>query len=124
MTDVDVQGVTKAFGDGLVLKGIDLHVPAGRLTAILGPSGCGKTTLLRLIAGFSEPDSGTIRFKGQTVFGDGMSVPPQRRHVGYVPQEGALFPHLNVAANIRVWIVETSSQEPSAGRRAAQPCRS
>ena len=100
MIAVEINGVTKAFGEGLVLKGVDLRVPAGSLTAILGPSGCGKTTLLRLIAGFSEPDSGTISFDGKTVFGNGVSVPPQRRHVGYVPQEGALFPHLDVAANI------------------------
>ena len=72
----------------------------GGITAVLGPSGCGKTTLLRLIAGFLQLDSGEIRIGGRVVAGDGTMVAPQRRHVGYVAQEGALFPHLDVAANI------------------------
>ena len=67
---------------------------------MLGPSGCGKTTLLRLIAGFDDPDAGTIALGDETVAGAGRPRPPQRRRVGYVPQEGALFPHLSVAANI------------------------
>jgi iron(III) transport system ATP-binding protein len=68
---------------------------------VLGPSGCGKTTLLRLIAGFLAPESGSIAFGDTVVAGDGVrAVPPQDRRVGYVPQEGALFPHLDVAANI------------------------
>ncbi|GLZ28547.1 ABC transporter [Lentzea sp. NBRC 105346] len=100
MTALTIRGVTKSFGATPVLGGIDLHVPAESLTAVLGPSGCGKTTLLRLIAGFDDPDAGVIAFGDETVFGDGRSTPPQRRHVGYVPQEGALFPHLTVTANI------------------------
>ena len=100
MTALTVKGVTKSFGPTQVLEGIDLHVPARSLTAILGPSGCGKTTLLRLVAGFADPDSGTIAFGGEPVFTAGRSTPPQRRRVGYVPQEGALFPHLTVAANV------------------------
>jgi iron(III) transport system ATP-binding protein len=100
MTALTVTGVTKSYGRTPVLRGIDLHVPQGSLTAVLGPSGCGKTTLLRLIAGFADPDSGTIAFGHTPVFGPGRSVPPQRRKVGYVPQEGALFPHLTVAANV------------------------
>ena len=80
--------------------GVDLHVPARTLTAVLGPSGCGKTTLLRLVAGFDEPDSGTIALAGEVVAGAGRPRPPQHRRVGYVPQEGALFPHLSVAANV------------------------
>jgi iron(III) transport system ATP-binding protein len=100
MTALTVTGVTKSYGRTPVLHGIDLHVPQGSLTAVLGPSGCGKTTLLRLIAGFADPDAGTIAFDHTPVFRPGRSVPPQRRKVGYVPQEGALFPHLTVAANI------------------------
>jgi iron(III) transport system ATP-binding protein len=100
MTALTLRGVTKSFGSTTVLHGVDLDVPARELTAILGPSGCGKTTLLRLIAGFLDPDAGTIAFGDQEVFRPGRSVPPQRRRVGYVPQEGALFPHLDVAGNI------------------------
>jgi iron(III) transport system ATP-binding protein len=100
MTALTVTGVTKSFDSTQVLDGVDLHVPAHSLTAVLGPSGCGKTTLLRLIAGFDDPDSGTIDFGDQPVFTAKRSTPPQRRRVGYVPQEGALFPHLTVTANI------------------------
>jgi iron(III) transport system ATP-binding protein len=79
---------------------VHLSVPQSSITAVLGPSGCGKTTLLRLIAGFLEPEAGTIRFGDRVVAGAGRALPPQDRRVGYVPQEGALFPHLDVAANI------------------------
>ena len=99
MTSLTVRGVTKSFGPVRVLDGVDLHVPAESVTAVLGPSGCGKTTLLRLVAGFDDPDGGTISLGGSPVFGD-RSVPPQRRRIGYVPQEGALFPHLSVAGNV------------------------
>ena len=100
MTALTLSGVTKAFGSMPVLTGVDLYVPARTLTAVLGPSGCGKTTLLRLVAGFDDPDAGTIALDGELVAGQGRSRPPQRRRVGYVPQEGALFPHLSVAANV------------------------
>ncbi|PRZ33577.1 iron(III) transport system ATP-binding protein [Antricoccus suffuscus] len=100
MTPLDIEGITKSFGTTQVLHGVDLHAPEGELTAILGPSGCGKTTLLRLIAGFDEPDAGTISIGSTMVAGPRGVVPPQRRRVGYVPQEGALFPHVNAAANI------------------------
>jgi iron(III) transport system ATP-binding protein len=100
MSSLTIHGVTRSFGRAQVLSGVDLHVPERTVTAVLGPSGCGKTTLLRLVAGFDDPDSGTILFGDETVYGAGRSWPPQRRRVGYVPQEGALFPHLSVAANV------------------------
>ena len=100
MSDVIVRGLTKSYGTVPVLRGVDLRVPAGSRTVVLGPSGCGKTTLLRLIAGFAQPDGGTIVVGGQVVAGAGVALPPERRGVGYVPQEGALFPHLTVAANV------------------------
>jgi iron(III) transport system ATP-binding protein len=100
MSSLTVQDVTKSFGATAVLSGIDLHVPSGSLTALLGPSGCGKTTLLRLIAGFEEADSGTVTVGEQVVAGAGRSVPARRRGIGFVPQEGGLFPHLSVAANV------------------------
>jgi iron(III) transport system ATP-binding protein len=100
VTALSVRGVSHRFVDHPVLAGLDLEVPASSVTALLGPSGCGKTTLLRIIAGFVDPDAGTIRFGDRIVVGDGAKIPARRRRVGYVPQEGALFPHLTVAANI------------------------
>jgi iron(III) transport system ATP-binding protein len=100
MMPLSIRDLAKSYGGPPVLSGVDLDVPAGSLTAILGPSGCGKTTLLRLIAGFLRPDAGTIHLGERLVAGPSRSVPTARRNVGYVAQEGALFPHLDVAANI------------------------
>jgi iron(III) transport system ATP-binding protein len=100
MSSLTVKDLTKSFAATPVLTGLDLHVPGGSLTALLGPSGCGKTTLLRLIAGFDDPDSGTVAVGDRVVTGVGRSVPARRRGIGFVPQEGGLFPHLTVAGNI------------------------
>ncbi len=100
MTQLEVTGLHKAFGDHPVLTGLDLEVPAGSLTAILGPSGSGKTTLLRVLAGFERCDAGTVTIGGSVVDGPGTYLAPERRRIGYVPQEGSLFPHLTVTANI------------------------
>jgi iron(III) transport system ATP-binding protein len=100
MRQVAVTGLQKAFGTHPVLTGVDLEVPAGSLTAILGPSGSGKTTLLRLMAGFDRADAGTIKIGDVLVDGPAVHIPPERRRIGYVPQEGSLFPHLTVAANV------------------------
>ncbi|HEV3401352.1 MAG TPA: ABC transporter ATP-binding protein [Acidimicrobiales bacterium] len=100
MNAVECTGVTKAFGPVTALAGVDLAVPAGSVTALLGPSGCGKTTLLRVVAGFERPDAGTITIAGRVVAAAGANVPPERRRVGIVPQEHALFPHLSVAGNV------------------------
>jgi iron(III) transport system ATP-binding protein len=91
----------KAGYDGTpVLDGVSFHVRAGSTTAVLGASGCGKTTLLRLIAGFLRPESGRISIGDRIVNDEQTFVPPHRREVGYVRQDGALFPHLDVAGNI------------------------
>jgi iron(III) transport system ATP-binding protein len=100
MSSLTVKDLTKSFGTTPVLTGVDLHVPVGSLTALLGPSGCGKTTLLRLIAGFDDPDTGTVAVGNRQVAGPGRSVPARRRDIGFVPQEGGLFPHLSVAGNV------------------------
>jgi iron(III) transport system ATP-binding protein len=99
-TAIVAVGLAKSFGPTAVLRGLDLEVPAGTLTAVLGPSGCGKTTLLRLLAGFERPDAGSVRLGDRELSGAGAHVAPERRRIGLVPQEGALFPHLSVAANI------------------------
>ena len=90
----------KSFGTHPVLTGLNLSVPTGSLTAILGSSGSGKTTLLRLLAGFDRPDRGVVKIGGRVVDGTGIHVQPEQRRIGYVPQEGGLFPHLTVAANV------------------------
>ncbi|MDT0571460.1 ABC transporter ATP-binding protein [Streptomyces sp. DSM 3412] len=96
-----VDGLAKSYAAGdPVLRGLRLTVPAGALAAVLGPSGCGKTTLLRIVAGFLRADAGTIRLGGRVLTGPGVHLPPERRRIGIVPQEGALFPHLSVARNV------------------------
>jgi iron(III) transport system ATP-binding protein len=100
MSAIELRGAAKRFGETAVLTDVDLAVPVGSITAVLGASGSGKTTLLRLIAGFEQLDSGTLRIGDQLVDDARRTVSPQHRGVGYVPQEGALFPHLTVTANI------------------------
>ena len=97
---LEVDGLAKSFGGHTVLDGVDLGVPAGTVTAVVGASGCGKTTLLRLVAGFETPDAGTISIAGRRVAHADGSLAAHRRDVGYVAQDGALFPHLTVGANI------------------------
>lgn len=97
---VAVTNLTRRFGDAEVLRGVDLAVEPGELLALLGPSGSGKTTLLRLIAGLDRPDDGTITLGDRTVAGGGGFVPAEKRGVGLVFQDWALFPHLSVAANV------------------------
>jgi iron(III) transport system ATP-binding protein len=103
-TTLRIAGVTKAYpsaeGAVSVLRGVDLAVRQGHLLAVLGPSGCGKTTLLRLVAGFDRPDEGTIDLHGETLASTTRVVPAERRAIGVVPQEGAVFPHLDVAGNV------------------------
>ncbi|MGW0389983.1 ABC transporter ATP-binding protein [Streptomyces sp. NPDC003042] len=112
MTDLRIEGLTKAYGAGApVLDGLDLTVPGGTLMAVLGPSGCGKTTLLRVIAGFLRADAGTLTLGGRTLAGPGAHLAPERRRIGIVPQEGALFPHLGVARNIAFGLTGQSGSD-------------
>ncbi|QMV01797.1 ATP-binding cassette domain-containing protein [Devosia sp. D6-9] len=107
MTELRIQNASKRYGSTLALNEVSLVVPSGSRMAIVGPSGSGKTSLLRLIAGFETPDSGLIEMGGNTLCDGGTFVPPHRRDVGYVAQEGALFPHMSVADNVGFGITRT-----------------
>ncbi|QEN88608.1 ABC transporter ATP-binding protein [Labrys sp. KNU-23] len=100
MSFLSIDKAGKRYGAMVALDGVSLEVASGSRTAIVGPSGSGKTTLLRLIAGFEGPDAGRIALNG-TVLADGPAiVPAHRRGIGFVTQDGALFPHLTIADNI------------------------
>jgi iron(III) transport system ATP-binding protein len=97
---IRLQGVSKNFGAIEAVRDLDLELTRGRILALLGPSGCGKTTTLRLLAGFESPDTGEIEIAGRPVAGHGTSVAPEKRRVGMVFQDYALFSHLTVAKNV------------------------
>jgi len=116
VTDLELTGIYKAYGDQPVLRGLDLVVAAGSFTSILGPSGSGKTTLLRLVAGFERADGGVVRLGDEIVDGPGCYVAPDRRRIGFVPQDGSLFPHLSVEHNVGFGLPRRERR----GRRVAE----
>ncbi len=95
-----IRDLSKSFGDTVAVREATFEVTRGEIVALLGPSGCGKSTTLRMIAGFERPDSGLVLVNGETAVGPDVWQPPERRRVGIVPQDFALFPHLSVAENI------------------------
>jgi len=97
---VSLSAVSKTFEEKEVLRGIAFDIKRGEIISLLGPSGCGKTTILRLIAGFESLDGGVISVMGKPVAGRGFSIPPDKRSVGMVFQDYALFPHMTVAQNV------------------------
>ena len=113
--DIEFAGAGKRFGEVVALDAVSLRVERGSFFTFLGPSGCGKTTSLRLIAGFEQPSSGDVRIGGRSMVG----VPPYRRPVNMVFQHYALFPHLDVAANIAYGLRQRSPKPDKAelGRR-------
>ena len=96
MTGLAIEGLRKRYGAAVALDGVSIRLEPGEFVALLGPSGCGKTTTLRSVAGFVEPDSGTISLDGQPLTG----LPPYRRNIGVVFQSYALFPHMTAAGNV------------------------
>jgi iron(III) transport system ATP-binding protein len=97
---VNVRGVSKSFGSIAVIRDLSFELGHGKILALLGPSGCGKTTILRLIAGFEQPDWGEIFIRGRRVASPDRAISPDQRSVGMVFQDYALFPHMTVAENI------------------------
>jgi iron(III) transport system ATP-binding protein len=106
--------VTRTFGSEAAVDSLSLAVREGEILTLLGPSGCGKTTTLRLLAGLTRPDAGTISVAGETVAGEGRFVPPEERDVGLVFQEFALFPHLTVAENVAFGIEDWPAEKREA----------
>ena len=96
MSEVAIQHITKTYGPTRAVDDVSLAIAKGELLAVLGPSGCGKTTMLRMVAGFVEPDSGAVNLRGRDI----TRMPPHQRDAGMVFQSYALFPHLSVAENI------------------------
>ncbi|MBX3029662.1 MAG: ABC transporter ATP-binding protein [Chloroflexi bacterium] len=109
-----VTGLICTFGAVRAVDDIDLEVASGSLLVLLGPSGCGKTTTLRLLAGFERPDAGTIDLDGRRVSGGGVHEPPERRRIGYVAQDLALFPHLDTWHNVAYGLRGVSRPERTA----------
>ncbi|GMU40870.1 MAG: iron(III) ABC transporter ATP-binding protein [Chloroflexota bacterium] len=107
---VRAQSLTCRLGDHLAVRDLSLEVHAGELFAILGPSGCGKTTSLRLLAGFERPESGGLWLFDDAVAGPDGFVPPERRRVGMVFQDYALFPHMSVAENVAYGLPKTAER--------------
>jgi iron(III) transport system ATP-binding protein len=100
MTQLELIGVIQRYGKHTVVDGVDFRLAPGQIACLLGPSGCGKTTLLRCIAGFEDIAGGEIRLRGETVSRPDSRVAPEKRRIGMVFQDYALFPHLTVEANV------------------------
>lgn len=114
---IDLSGVTCRFGDVRALDGIDLRIAEGEFPVVLGASGCGKTTLLRVVAGFHRPQSGTVRIGDRVVASPDRFIPPEDRDVAIVFQSYALWPHMSVAGNVGFALEQRGLDR--AGRRQA-----
>jgi iron(III) transport system ATP-binding protein len=120
MAGLTISRATKSFGDFDALKDVSIEVRDGEFLAVLGPSGCGKTTLLRLVAGFEKLTSGEIRIGDTLVSGPGGSLPPEKRRVGIVFQNYALWPHMSVAENVGYALKVAKVDKAVARRKVAE----
>ncbi|MCO5156843.1 MAG: ABC transporter ATP-binding protein [Aquamicrobium sp.] len=119
MARLKLSGVTRTFSGVDAVADVSLDVADGEFLAVLGPSGCGKTTLLRLIAGFERPDAGEIAIGGAVVSGAGVMISPEKRRVGLVFQNYALWPHMTVAQNVGYALKVAKVAREEAARRVA-----
>lgn len=117
---VQLTKVRKTFGGVLALHPVDLDFERAKTTVLIGPSGCGKSTLLRLIIGLLQPDGGTLQFEGETI--TSASILNLRRRIGYVIQEGGLFPHLTARANILLMARHLGRTDPEMQARLSELC--
>jgi iron(III) transport system ATP-binding protein len=109
---LEIQGLVKRYARGAAaVAGVDMAVGDGEVLGLVGESGCGKSTLLRLVAGLEQPDAGTVRISGRTVAGESSWVPPERRGVGMVFQDFALFPHLRAVDNVAYGLTSAPRRE-------------
>lgn len=115
MAGLELQNVRVWLGGQEILKGVDLSVAEGECVALLGPSGCGKTTTLRVIAGFTQAQQGSVRIAGQAMHG----TPPYKRNVGLVFQDYALFPHMTIAENVAYGLQMRRLPKPQIAKRVA-----
>lgn len=120
LTMLELSGVSKRYGEAQALPALSLAIAKGHTTALIGPSGCGKSTLLRLVIGLIRPDTGTVLFDGQALTPE--TILGLRRRMGYVIQEGGLFPHLTAQANIALMARYLSWDEGRIARRIAELC--
>ncbi|WP_449279407.1 ABC transporter ATP-binding protein [Leucobacter sp. GX0328] len=111
MSTLELEGVSKDFGQGFAVQDLDLRVESGESVVLLGPSGCGKTTTLRMIAGFETPTAGRIAIGEREVVGARTNVPPEGRGIGMVFQSYALWPHLTVAENVAFGLTTTEGRK-------------
>src|SRR6266705_368440 len=117
---VKFEDVSKRYGDAIALCPTNLSVELGKTTVLIGPSGCGKSTLLRLIIRLIEPDSGSIEFNGEPITAENINV--LRRRIGYVIQEGGLFPHLTACANVLLMARHIRKPEEEMDNRLLELC--
>ena len=116
---IEMRNISKSFGDKCILNNVSISVKRGEFLTLLGPSGCGKTTLLRMLAGFGQPDSGEILINGTDI----TDIPPHERPVNTVFQRYALFPHLDVYDNIAFGLKLQKVPESEIDKRVTQSVR-
>jgi ABC-type Fe3+/spermidine/putrescine transport system ATPase subunit len=118
MNHIELDGVSKRFGDRIVLNDVSLRIEKAERLVLFGPSGSGKTTILRLVAGLEVPDKGEIRIEGQIVASSGKNLaPPEKRNVGMVFQDLALWPHMTVQQNLMFGLTARRIQKHDADVR-------
>jgi iron(III) transport system ATP-binding protein len=119
MAVLELESLTKRFGRAAAVDDLSLTIDHGLLVCLLGPSGCGKTTTLRLIAGFIDPDAGSIRVGGRTISAPGRSQPPERRNMSMIFQSYALWPHMTIFDNIAYGLTLRRVGKAELARRVA-----